>query len=339
MVFNNDPARAHNRSIAEIATRGALFSINEGIEVIEGEGCKTRLIGWPGNGTRMVSFHTHTCAPGATFDDISHPITEKSMICIRGSGEVKLSNKWNEIAAGNVVYVPHNCAHAFRNSSRAKEDLVILSFNCPPPMDYYQKIGLFQDGSINYGKVDQLLLSSKHGELTSECLMRPNDLGGAERGYLKGAESVSQSGGIFNIFTGVPFTKFISEMRFVLWPGIGTRLCNQHVAFHLPYQVFQPHYHPISEDAIYCVAGRGKGYLESRWIDMAAGDILYAPANVKHGTGGGDTKFIASGCASPPQFDLYERAGYLTNGVLQTKNHQVNYPEEFLSSGVFDILI
>ena len=52
--------------------------------------------------------------------------------------------------------------------------------------------------------------------------------------------------------------------------------------------------------------------------------ILYAPALVRHGTGCRKDQgpMNSSGCASPPQFDLYEKAGYLKNGKF------VDFPVE-----------
>ena len=58
-------------------------------------------------------------------------------------------------------------------------------------------------------------------------------------------------------------------------------------------------------------------YLESRWIECSEGDILYAPALVRHGTACRKDQrgpMNSSGCASPPQFDLYQTAGYLKDG-------------------------
>ena len=44
----HDPAHWYNRTREEIRTRGAIFNINEGIDIDNGNGCITRLIGWPG---------------------------------------------------------------------------------------------------------------------------------------------------------------------------------------------------------------------------------------------------------------------------------------------------
>ncbi len=86
---------------------------------------------------------------------------------------------------------------------------------------------------------------------------------------------------------------------------------------HFPGQGMLPHKHPISEEMLIVFRGNGQFYLDDQWYDVAEGDVLYAPAGVWHGTRNPATNtepFITIGCASPPQLDLYERAGY----VLET---------------------
>lgn len=313
-----DPARAINRTFDEIRNRGAIFNINEGIEVADSPRCITRLIGWPGVGTRMVSFHLLTHLSGGGYEFHSHPMSEESLICIRGRGEINLGRGWVEVAPGNAIFVPAGCRHATRNLAGAEDDFIILSYNCPPPMEFYQKMGLMKGGAFDQMAIDRALLTAKRGNVPAECVAGLNDLGGQEKGELKGREEVSRTGGVFNLFRGAVYMGKGSLMRFILWPGIGTKMIGQHIAFHDPGTVFAPHVHPISEDAIFALDGEGQGYLESRWIDVQIGDIIYAPAGVRHGTGcrGGERQFLSTGCASPPQFDLYEHAGYLKEGVF-----------------------
>lgn len=318
MLSMNDPTRAHNRTFDEIRTRGAIFNINEGIEVENGQECVTRLVGWPGNGPRMVSFHVLTHKAGGGFQLHSHPISEESLICIRGRGEINLGKGWVEVAAGNAIYVPAGCTHATRNIQGATEDFIILSYNCPPPMEFYQTIGFMKQGNIDIDAIDLALLTMKKGNIPAECVMSLNDLGDFEKGEIKGREEVAKSGGVFNLHRGAIYTGKGSLMRFILWPGIGTKMIGQHIAFHDPGTAFAPHVHPISEDAILAIDGPGQFYLESRWIEANLGDILYAPAGIRHGTGcrEGNQLFLSSGCASPSQFDLYEHAGYLKDGAF-----------------------
>ncbi|MDN5345279.1 MAG: hypothetical protein PWQ18_1393 [Clostridia bacterium] len=313
----NDPARAFNRTREEIRIRGAVFNINEGIDIQDSKNCTTRLVGWPGMGTRMVSFHLLIHKPGGGYDIHYHPMSVESLICVRGKGEINLGSGWVTIAAGNAIYVPAGRPHATRNTAESQEDFIVLSYNCPPPMEYYQKIGLFVNGDFDWRAIDSMLLRVQRDNIPEECVMSLNDFGGNERGEVKGPEEVSHSGGIFNVYRGAPFTGNGGLMKFVLWPGAGCTMVGQHTAYHEPGKAFIPHIHPISEDAIFCFDGKGMGYLESRWIKVREGDIVYAPALIKHGTGChiSQTKtFLTSGCATPPQYDLYEKAGYLKEG-------------------------
>ena len=55
--------RARNRTHQEIRQRGAISSLNDGIE-IGTHGIRTRLIAWPGNGFQTLSVHVLTHQPG-----------------------------------------------------------------------------------------------------------------------------------------------------------------------------------------------------------------------------------------------------------------------------------
>ena len=312
-----DPARAQYRTREEIRTRGAIFNINEGIDIDNGQGCITRLIGWPGVGTRMVAFHLLIHKPGGSFAMESHPISEECITCIRGKGEVNLGNGWEKVEAGNVIFVPIGCSHATRCDPSSKEDFVGLSYTCPPLLEYYQEIGLMANGEFDTTKIDLLLLNARRDSIPKQCVMMPNELGGADRAEVKGYAEVARSGGIFNIYRGAPFGAYGGAMKFIVWPGVGAKHCGLHNACHQPGVAFKPHVHPIAEDAVMFWDGEGMAYLESRWIECSEGDILYAPAQVRHGTAcreGQRGPMNSSGCASPPQFDLYQLAGYLKDG-------------------------
>lgn len=74
--------------------------------------------------------------------------------------------------------------------------------------------------------------------------------------------------------------------RFSVWLGVGTRVVDQHIAFHDIGTAFAPHAQPISEAGVLAADGKGYVYLESGWTGMSVVDILCAPAAVKHGAGG-----------------------------------------------------
>lgn len=104
-------------------------------------------------------------------------------------------------------------------------------------------------------------------------------------------------------------------MNFLFWPGTGScRLC-LHCGVMEPGQVFNVHVHPESEEAFIAFEGRGQLYLDDRWHDAIAGDVLFAPPGIPHGTRhpGADSGLFAT-CGGPTPFDpvLYERAGVST---------------------------
>ena len=70
---------------------------------------------------------------------------------------------------------------------------------------------------------------------------------------------------------------------------------------------------PISEEILIIHSGEGECYLYDKWIPCKAGDIIFAPPGVLHGTrnpAGNTEPFVTLGIATPPQLDLYMRAGY-----------------------------
>ncbi|OGO22149.1 MAG: hypothetical protein A2144_00865 [Chloroflexi bacterium RBG_16_50_9] len=126
---------------------------------------------------------------------------------------------------------------------------------------------------------------------------------------------IPETGYITDINHGALFTGYGAEMRFVIWPGMGSRKLNLHRAEHPPGLEFKVHVHPDSEDTVLAFQGRGQGFLVDRWHDMEEGDVMFAPRHVKHGTrnpsGGSRELFIATGSAAPPQMELYHLGGYL----------------------------
>jgi mannose-6-phosphate isomerase-like protein (cupin superfamily) len=104
------------------------------------------------------------------------------------------------------------------------------------------------------------------------------------------------------------------RMHLLFWPGSGSAQLCLHCGMQEPGQSFSVHAHPVSEEVFVAFEGCGQGHLDGRWIDMEAGDMLYAPAGLPHGarnphTGPGAARFAV--CGGPTPFDamLYERVG------------------------------
>lgn len=108
---------------------------------------------------------------------------------------------------------------------------------------------------------------------------------------------------------GIPAT-----MNFIFWPGTGSSQLCLHCGIQQKGETFNVHVHPESEDAFLAFEGVGQMYLLDRWIDVEAGDLLFAPPLVPHGARNPRTdaqvqRFVT--CGGPTPFDpyLYECAG------------------------------
>lgn len=129
------------------------------------------------------------------------------------------------------------------------------------------------------------------------------------------AAKVRREGGQFQLEGGVEYPQEGGlGVKFILSPQVGSRMIGVTAGFHQPGQMFAPHTHPISEEVLVVMKGKGQIYLKDHWIDVQEGDIVYAPEGVPHGTRnseGNTGMFITMGCAAPPQFDLYYKSGYV----------------------------
>ncbi|HEX2051352.1 MAG TPA: cupin domain-containing protein [Actinomycetota bacterium] len=106
----------------------------------------------------------------------------------------------------------------------------------------------------------------------------------------------------------------LARMNFVVWPGTGSPHLCLHCGIQEPGQTFSVHSHPRSEELFIAFEGVGQMHLDGEWIDVEAGDLLYAPPGVPHGTrnphtGADAARFVT--CGGPTPFDpyLYDYAG------------------------------
>lgn len=125
---------------------------------------------------------------------------------------------------------------------------------------------------------------------------------------------VKARGGLFNIHKGYNWANSSElELLLVLTPKMGSHGIGITSAVHHPGMEFEPHVHPLSEELVFCHEGEGEFFLYDTWYPVKAGDVLYAPPGVYHGTrkrAGTEGDFITIGVATPPQLDLYNRIGY-----------------------------
>ena len=136
--------------------------------------------------------------------------------------------------------------------------------------------------------------------------MTPSGKGASKRGEDKTIEEVQREGGVFNIND--------SQAAHEL---------STHSARLKPGQAFEPHVHAVAEDVILIFRGKGRVFLHDRWHDVTEGDLVFAPAGVKHGFANpaeNTEDLITMGTGTPPMLDLYEAAGYLKDNVFTFKD-------------------
>jgi gentisate 1,2-dioxygenase len=103
------------------------------------------------------------------------------------------------------------------------------------------------------------------------------------------------------------------DTRLIAWPGNGFQTEAVHVLTLRPGEESTAYAYTLAEEAMLCVAGRGEVQLRGDWRAVAPGDIAYFPEGVAHAvrnpsTATDDLHLVTQ--ITPPQFDLYERAGY-----------------------------
>ncbi len=255
-------------------------------------GCRTKLLMSPAMGSALTACQVIYHKPGDTYTVHLHPISEVVIAIFKGRGETFLADFWYEVKEGDVIYVPENVKHGTRNPATNSEDFVC----------YYWQVPYLSECETLPGAEDELF-EDQEGQVIA-CDARG-----------KFDARIPGTGVIGNVDCGALFTEYGAEMRFIVWPGMGSRKISSHRAKHPPGVEFKVHQHLGAEDTILAFRGRGQGFLVDRWYDMEEGDVLFAPRPIKHGTrnpaGGSKEPFICLGSAAPPQADLYTLAGYL----------------------------
>ena len=143
-------------------------------------------------------------------------------------------------------------------------------------------------------------------------------------------DEVRTKGGIFNIYYGdckknlatnledTGLLKKGTKGNFVMTPRNGPSHIGMTSGVQKPGQGMEPHIHPVSDETLLCVKGKGQFYLHDHWIDVREGDVVFAPAGIKHGSRclqDSDEALTVVGISCPPQLDLYQKSDYDPNGA------------------------
>jgi glyoxylate utilization-related uncharacterized protein len=105
-----------------------------------------------------------------------------------------------------------------------------------------------------------------------------------------------------------------ATMNFVFWPGTGSCQMCLHCGVQQPGETFSVHLHTHSDEAFIAFEGVGQMYLADHWVDVEAGDVLFAQPMVLHGarnphTGPDAQRFVTCGGPIPWDAFLYDAAG------------------------------
>lgn len=97
-----------------------------------------------------------------------------------------------------------------------------------------------------------------------------------------------------------------ANMNFLVWPGTGSGHLSLHCGIQENGQSFSVHSHEESEELFIGVEGSGEVYLNGEWHKFNAGDVLYSPQKLTHGTRNpfkedSDERFVT--CGGPVPFD------------------------------------
>lgn len=311
-----------NRSYEEIRRKGALGNLNEGIEITLHE-MPTRLIAWPGNGFQTESIHVLTLSPGTEGQKYSYDLSEEAYLCLKGKGEVFFRNQWLTLESGDIVYFPPGHIHSARNLN-GSEDFILVSSTTPPSIDLYEAAGFYnkKQGVIDVQAVQEAKGRILPGKMSKICELRHTESYPELRAWNLKAAEIRQDGALFNYYKGSTFDNHGAPMRFVLWPGYGTRSAGFHSVHLSPKEIFYIHSHPTSDECIINFSGSGLAYVGDHWVEFSPNDYILAPCGVLHGgpynNNLSEEQILAGGFASPPQLDLYMLTDYYEKGKFKS---------------------
>jgi mannose-6-phosphate isomerase-like protein (cupin superfamily) len=126
-------------------------------------------------------------------------------------------------------------------------------------------------------------------------------------------DQIRSHGAIGNLNDGVEITTHGVRTRLIAWPGNGFQTESVHVLTLAPGEESTLYEYDMADEAAVCFKGEGEVYLRGEWVPIEPGDIAYFPERVPRAmrnprSNSRDFVLVTQIC--PPQFDLYEPAGY-----------------------------
>jgi gentisate 1,2-dioxygenase len=135
----------------------------------------------------------------------------------------------------------------------------------------------------------------------------------AYREWNRSHDQIRRRGAVGNLNRGVEIVANGVSARVIAWPGNGFQTESVHVVTLRPGDESERYAYDMAEEALFCVWGTGEVWLRDRWVAMGPGDIAFIPAAAPRALrnarqNGAD--FVLVNQIAPPQFDLYEPAGF-----------------------------
>jgi quercetin dioxygenase-like cupin family protein len=103
-----------------------------------------------------------------------------------------------------------------------------------------------------------------------------------------------------------------SDARLVVWPGVGAWDATMNYVVLEPGEENIPHNHPVSEDTIYILEGRGtvRDLTNDLELEFEAGQAIFVPVGLQHQVSADrGERVISVGGPCPADLVMLERAG------------------------------
>lgn len=126
-------------------------------------------------------------------------------------------------------------------------------------------------------------------------------------------QEIRRSGAIGSLNSGIEITTHGLSTRIIAWPGNGFQTESLHVFTLRPGEESESYRYDRAEEGLACIKGKGEVFLRGGWVEMEAGDIAFFPERVERAIRNprdNRADFVLIDQIAPPQFDLYEPAGY-----------------------------
>jgi quercetin dioxygenase-like cupin family protein len=144
----------------------------------------------------------------------------------------------------------------------------------------------------------------------------PADPGLYEQGEAGAAPAAEASGAGVRLFhrdrPDLLMPLISSDARLIIWPGVGALSANMNYVKMAPGEENAPHVHPVSEDTIYIVEGRGsvRNLDDDTVQEFRAGEAIFVPAGVRHQVrADAGVPVVSVGGPCPPDYEMLRRLG------------------------------